>query len=120
MNHLTILLPSEINFVNLGTHLILVCVRVLHYLTKMARSPLSITIETVLEHGEGLVPPMWLFYALDKQKNDECENEKIEFTSGRVVRIIKICSRIVSQEIPNRKNTEPNKTDMIRANILEN
>ena len=112
MNHLTILLPSEINFVNLGTHLILVCVRVLHYLTKMARSPLSITIETVLEHGE-LVPPMWLFYALDKQKNDECENEKIEFTSGRVVRIIKICSRIVSQEILNRKNTEPNKTDTI-------
>ena len=55
------------------------------------------------------MPPMWLFYALDKQKNDECENEKIEFTSGRVVRIIKICSRIVSQEIPNRKTS--NRTD---------
>ena len=56
LNHLTTVLPYKINFVNLGTHLILVCVRVLHYLTKMARSPLSITIETVLEHGEYVAP----------------------------------------------------------------
>jgi len=74
----------------------------------MARSPLSITIETVLEHGELFAPHVAVLRSR-QTKNDECENEKIEFTSGRVVRIIKICSRIVSQEIPNRKTS--NRTD---------